>query len=269
MFSATRALWWKEYRQNRWAWILFLLLSVSLTFKQDPSAQRTETTWSDQLSAMITGEYHSLYGYILPLHQSALLAALLWGVWLMAAERFPNTYSFLASFPVNRTQIFHSKFFFGVLVVLTAMTINLAGFLLLKLVLPVKYTAYEALGWFLYCTPLLIALFSLGFFAASWTGNVISGAGAALALSVAPVVLETVIAELFYRNPVAMALPSLLTDRLFLYSYLWRYIQEAQWWDPLFLLLFSVILFRISRALFLRNAMERNGQILQWGFTRH
>jgi ABC-type transport system involved in multi-copper enzyme maturation permease subunit len=209
-----------------------------------------------------------LGGLDLPLHRFALYAALLFGVWQVARERWPDTYQFLLTFPFTRGQLVTVKFLFGIATLLVPLVLSVGLLLLAPAILPAVYEPAQVWQWFSYVTPILLVSFAVGFFAATWTGHITASVAAAFALFFWPHLVRFMLFDFFLWDPttswgytIDQVLQTIALDALFI-QYVWNTTPE---WPPFALTGMTIVLFFFSRIVFQRNYMENNGNLLMWG----
>ncbi|PTM57812.1 ABC transporter permease [Desmospora activa] len=282
--NSSKALWWKEWRQNRW-WLL--ILSTILTWKpigevalkflvNDPypaewKGVERSIAWSYEVLEVIVPSNYVKYSFLFNSPSlDLLLPVLLFGVWLVAQERTPDTYSFLSAAPFTRDQIITVKFLLGAGSVLAAMIFNLLFVLVMQLVLPAVYSSMDGLLWFAFVTPILLVTFAIGFFAATWTGHPIVAGIAALGLFFWPILLRKFAMSYFEVNYWVIKVLWEIERNISLdHALHWYRGSSGPWWKPPLFLVVTVILFFLSRWIFVRNPFENNGQpqLLIWGTT--
>ncbi|MDR6226684.1 ABC transporter permease subunit [Desmospora profundinema] len=284
--SSSKALWWKEWRQNRWSWmILFVIVTwlpvgktVLKAVLNEPFVAEIygglprEVAWSYEVGAVLSREPVMLdNGFTFqdpPLIELAPFAVLVFGAWIVSRERMPDTTSVLASMPYTRGQILMAKVSFGSLSILAMTSFSLLFTWIIPFFFPAVYHPLTAVEWFLYVTPILLAAFALGVFAASWTANPVVAIGVSIGLMLFPVIIRRFVLEWLHipslhEEMAALQYHLLLPDLLNRYQW-----NEITWIIPPTLLFIGGILILSARALFQRNDLENNGGVVAIGHVR-
>ncbi len=165
-----KSLLWKEWRQNRWYFLMaFLVIALQ-------SSWGALTYYGVNQQAGVAAACAVAVGQILApgssaMETTAMVAAVFMAALLLAGER-GSSLNYLVTTPVSRREIVISKFISGNVALITIMFIVSLFFIWAIKWYPAEYSVVEVINWSIVTTMALSCLFSLSLWVASFTQGV-------------------------------------------------------------------------------------------------
>lgn len=280
LFPLNKALLWKEWRQHHWLlWLAFFIIILvpvlgTLGLLIGEALRPTffnrtghPMNWSGIIANMFFAGTNSIFG---------LWAYVVIGMGIMtvSSDRINRGFEFLITTPVSRREILNSKFFLGAVAIAIMMAVNYLFAVGAAMILPAQYNIQSATEWFLLAGSVLLAIYSLSFFVATITGNVLAAGVGAFGLLVSPTLIHNGLSELIgltytYANSSYMQTSSYLQKLFFIPEYLVYDISNVDGSVILIntftMFLVSIVFYILAVVFFEKNPIELNGHLLLFG----
>jgi ABC-type transport system involved in multi-copper enzyme maturation permease subunit len=281
LFPLNKGLMWKEWRQNRWAFwlglvilsfpgILYTLLRMYDSYAHPMAPEYQAMAWREVSDI----GYNVLLGHI-PFFPYAALGAAGLGGFLLSQERtWANTLDFLVATPVSRREIISAKFVTGLKMIGIVWVVNLAFVLLMALLFHSQFSGWLVIKFFGAHAVFLLAIYSAGFLVAAFCGNILSTAIGLVALNVGPYLIGNTLLDFTQRyvvhdfssgNGMYYQTFARVMDALSLFHYATLEVDRIDSIQVVCLLAVALVFYLLTLYVFERNAMERNGRLLMFG----
>ena len=280
-----RGLLWKEWRQNRWYFLLTGLLMAyvpvikSLYFLFFGSKPVSEWEHLNHIAGFAQG-------YGAAVDPWGMVTVILLGALMLGEER-KGSLTYLVSTPVSRSQIILAKFLVGSGIILLMMMVNSAFLLGMENLFPLPYNRMDVLHWAVLSSLVFLGLYTLTLLTSTFTSTVLAAGGLFFGLVYLPravVYLITVTADKYFSASQsflikAYNLGSYLTltdyltrsrrDKLSLFDASHSYtvdgfsgkIYPGIWTEGLYLILMILVLLLLAIVIFERSSLEPGGTI--------
>ena len=280
-----RGLLWKEWRQNRWYFLLTGLLLAyvpvlkSLYFLSLGSKPVSEWGHLNYIAGFAQGRGTAMEPW-------SMVAVILLGALMLGEER-KGSLNYLVSTPASRGQIILAKFLVGSGVILLVMMVNSVFLLGMDNLFPVSYTRMDVLHWAVLTSLVFLGLYTLTLMASTFTSNVLAAGGLGFGLIFLPqtvIHLITVTAGKYFSASQSFLIKAhYLGSYLTLPDYLTRLGREAIntsdvhgswlgltstgsihpdiWTEGLYLFLMILVLLLVAIVIFERSSLEPGGTI--------
>ncbi|MGG0187935.1 ABC transporter permease [Bacillus rhizoplanae] len=180
-----KALWMQNWKQGKYVIVLFWLSTLYLLpYEYYTNAQHTAKYLRDTTDTYYS--YH-LSGESPTFFPALLLIAL--ATVLIGWERHNQTIDFLWSMPFKRSHLFLSKWLFGTVHIVSALSVSwFLMYIVYKTTIHAEYQSFTPFHlYFAYTIMTLIAVYSLALFIGTITGNIISQGALSYIIMVFPI----------------------------------------------------------------------------------
>ncbi|ENQ3078846.1 ABC transporter permease subunit [Bacillus cereus] len=183
-----KALWMRNWKQGKYVIALFWLSTLYLL----PYRYYSDALHKAEYLRETTDTYYSyhLSGDSPTFFPALLLIGL--AVLLIGWERHNQTNDFLWSMPFKRSHLFSSKWLFGVVHIVSALSVNwFLMYIIYKTTIHADYQSFTPFHlYFIYTSMTLIAVYTLALFIGSITGNIVSQGALSYILLIFPIYIS-------------------------------------------------------------------------------
>lgn len=193
-----KALWMRTYKQGKYLLILFWLISLfNLPYQYYSDAQAQLRQSKMKFDDYIYYYSYSFSGPDIVIIQGILLVAL--ACILIGWERNNQSIDFLWSMPFKRSHLFLSKWLFGTVHIVSALSVSwFLMYIVYKTTIHAEYQSFTPFHlYFAYAIMTLIAAYTLSLFIGTITGNIISQSALSYILMIFPLYIFQLVFPFF------------------------------------------------------------------------